>query len=126
MLQKSKNNSSIIYKLSLYFSLIPTAVLRSSIVANLFCYYFFLVKRNNNQSVHRHTIGQHLRIKYIFTLAIVLLCSIHPKNVAAQAKTPQQIMTGIYKAYDSLSNLTFDVKAGNTSFYSYSSLEYSK
>jgi hypothetical protein len=67
-------------------------------------------KRNNNQSVQRLTFWQHFNIKYAFALALVLLSIIQPNTASAQIKTLQQIMAGIYKAYDSMPYLTFDVK----------------
>jgi predicted transcriptional regulator with HTH domain len=55
-----------------------------------------------------------IRIQYA-PVYIAILCLLNWNNSAAQTATPQQIMANIYKAYDSLQYLSFNIKYTYTS-----------
>jgi hypothetical protein len=55
-----------------------------------------------------------IRNKYNLVL-MVIVCLLNWNHSTAQSATPQQIMENIYKAYDSLNYLSFDVKYTYTS-----------
>ena len=53
--------------------------------------------------------------KPLIHLLIAILCLVKWNQSIAQCGTPQEIMANIYKAYDSINYLTFNVKYTYTS-----------